>query len=193
MDDRRILENKRILVVDDEPDILETLKELLHMCRVDTAGSFETAVNCLKKHSYDAAILDIMGVQGYQLLEITRRLNLPTLMLTAHALTPENLKTAIEKGADAYVPKEKLVDITLFAADVLTARQQGRQAHAGWFVSVRQIFDRLFGTAWRKKDSDFWDTLEVGQTDPWPQKPASPENREKNFSADATDTQTKKK
>jgi DNA-binding response OmpR family regulator len=177
MDDRRILENKHILVVDDEPDILETLEELLHMCRVDTAGSFESAVNCLKNNTYDAAILDIMGVQGYQLLEITRHLNLPTLMLTAHALTPENLKTAIEKGADAYVPKEKLVDITLFAADVLTARKQGRQAHAGWFDSVRQIFDRLFGTGWQKKDSDFWDTLEARQTDARPQKPARTENR----------------
>jgi DNA-binding response OmpR family regulator len=165
MDERRILEDKRILVVDDEPDILETLQELLHMCQVDTAGSFDTAVDRLKAHTYDAAVLDIMGVRGYQLLEITRRLNLPTLMLTAHALTPENLKTAIEKGADAYVPKEKMVDITLFLADVLTARHQGRQANAHWFDGVRQIFDRLFGTAWQKKDPDFWGTVEARQTE----------------------------
>ncbi len=164
MDERRILEDKRILVVDDEPDILETLQELLHMCQVDTAESFEAAVDRLKANTYDAAVLDIMGVRGYQLLEITRRLNLPTLMLTAHALTPENLKTAIEKGADAYVPKEKMVDITLFLADVLAARRQGRQANADWFAGVRQIFDRLFGTAWQKKDPDFWGTVEARQT-----------------------------
>ncbi len=165
MDERRILEGKRILVVDDEPDILETMQELLHMCQVDTAGSFDSAVDRLKAHTYDAAVLDIMGVKGYQLLEITRRLNLPTLMLTAHALTPENLRTAIEKGADAYVPKEKMVDITLFLADVLTARHQGRQANADWFTFVRQIFDRLFGTAWQKNDPDFWDTVETRQTE----------------------------
>lgn len=153
MDDRRILEDKRVLVVDDEPDILETLSELLYMCRVDTAGSFETAVENLKTHAYDAAILDIMGVRGYELLEITRRLDLPTLMLTAHALTPENLKTALEKGADAYIPKEKLVDISLFLADVLTARQQGRKANARWFSFVRPVFDKVFGPDWQKKIS----------------------------------------
>ncbi len=153
MDDHRILENKRILVVDDEPDILETMEELLHMCRVDTAGSFESAVEKLNTATYDAAVLDIMGVQGYGLLDITRRLNLPTLMLTAHALTPENLKTAIKKGADAYIPKEKLVDIAVFLADVLTARQQGRQANAGWFDLVRPVFDKLFGPEWQKKEN----------------------------------------
>jgi DNA-binding response OmpR family regulator len=151
MDDRRILENKHILVVDDEPDILETMEELLYMCRVDTAGSFETAAEKLKTHTYDAAVLDIMGVRGYDLLEITRRLNLPTLMLTAHALSPENLKTALGKGADAYIPKEKLVDISVFLADVLTARKQGRQANAQWFSFVKPVFDKLFGPDWLKK------------------------------------------
>jgi DNA-binding response OmpR family regulator len=152
MDDRQILESKHILVVDDEPDILETMEELLHMCRVDTAGSFETAAKKLENHTYDAAVLDIMGVRGYELLEITRRLNLPTLMLTAHALTPEHLKTALEKGADAYIPKEKLVDISMFLADVLTARKQGRQANAQWFSFVKPVFDKLFGPDWQKKE-----------------------------------------
>ncbi|MDZ7664554.1 MAG: response regulator [Desulfotignum sp.] len=151
MDDRQILENKRILVVDDEPDVLETMEELLHMCRVDTAGSFDTAVKHLDTHTYDAAVLDIMGVRGYEILEITRRMNLPTLMLTAHALTPENLETALEKGADAYIPKEKLVDISVFLADVLTARKQGRQANARWFTFVKPVFDKLFGPEWQKK------------------------------------------
>jgi DNA-binding response OmpR family regulator len=146
-----ILENKQVLVVDDEPDILETIKELLHMCRVDTAKTYDAAATRLAATTYDAAVLDIMGVDGFRLLDITRRLNLPTLMLTAHALTPENLKTALEKGADAYIPKEKMVDIGVFLADVLTARAQGRQAHTGWLTFVRPVFDRLFGSDWLKK------------------------------------------
>ena len=147
----KILENKQVLVVDDEPDILETIKELLHMCRIDTAQTYDAAAARLGATTYDAAILDIMGVDGFRLLDITRRLNLPTLMLTAHALTPENLKTALEKGADAYIPKEKLVDISMFLADVLTARAQGRQAHTRWFTFLRPVFDRLFGPEWPKK------------------------------------------
>ena len=42
-DDQKILEGKRILIVDDEPDVLETLLELLDMCNIDTAPDFETA------------------------------------------------------------------------------------------------------------------------------------------------------
>ncbi len=83
-----ILAGKKILVVDDEPDILETLSELLDMCEVDTASSFLEAVTLLKKNVYHLAILDIMGVKGYDLLEATCKLNIPSIMLTAHALTP---------------------------------------------------------------------------------------------------------
>ena len=35
------LPNKRILIVDDEPDVLESLKELLPMCDVVEASNFE--------------------------------------------------------------------------------------------------------------------------------------------------------
>ena len=87
MDTQSILEKKKILVVDDEPDILDTLEELLYMCVVDKAAGFDEAVSLLKKNTYDAAILDIMGVKGYDLLKITNRIDIPALMLTAHALT----------------------------------------------------------------------------------------------------------
>ena len=42
MDNLKILENKKILIVDDEPDVLETLADLLDMCRIDTALDFES-------------------------------------------------------------------------------------------------------------------------------------------------------
>lgn len=161
MEHRDILESKRILVVDDEPDILETLEELLYMCQVDMAGSFEEAVDLLKANVYDAAILDIMGVRGYSLLEITHRRGIPSLMLTAHALTPDHLKTSIEKGADAYVPKDKLVDIPLFTADVLAARRQGKHANTKWYSFLEPAFDKIFGNGWRKNDEEFWDEFEA--------------------------------
>lgn len=49
MDHLKILEGKRILIVDDEPDILETLEELLDVCQTDSASSFESAVTLLKR------------------------------------------------------------------------------------------------------------------------------------------------
>lgn len=163
MDHTEILQDKRLLLVDDEPDILETLEELLDMCDIDTASSFEGAVACLKNNSYDAAVLDIMGVKGYSLLKITSKLDIPSIMLTAHALTPDNLKTSIEEGADAYVPKDKLVDIALFISDVLTAREQGKKAHVTWFSLLKPIFDKMFGEGWRKNDREFWDEFDDRQ------------------------------
>ena len=108
MDD--ILQGKKILMVDDEPDVLEQLSELLDMCSVDTAPSFETAQKFLNKNTYDVAIFDIMGVRGYDLLELANQKDLPALMLTAHALTPDNLVKSIKEGAQSYIPKEKMSD-----------------------------------------------------------------------------------
>ncbi|WP_300458752.1 response regulator [Desulfobacula sp.] len=163
MNNQNILENKKVLVVDDETDILETLEELLYMCSVDTAATFEEAIVLLKNNAYDVAVLDIMGVKGYDLLKITNKLDIPSLMLTAHALTPDNLKQSIDQGADAYVPKDKLVDISLYIADILTARKEGKKAHFKWFSLLKPVFDKLFGEDWRKKDRDFWDEFDERQ------------------------------
>jgi len=157
---QNILENKKVLVVDDEPDILETLEELLYMCSVDTASTFEEAIDFLKTNTYDVAVLDIMGVKGYDLLEATNRMKIPSLMLTAHALTPDNLKQSIEKGADAYVPKDKLADISIFLEDVLTAREKGEKSSIKWFSLLEPMFDKLFGEGWKKTDKDFWNEFD---------------------------------
>ena len=160
MNHQHILKGKRILLVDDEPDVLETLEELLSYSKTDTASTFESAVACLKNTPYDAAILDIMGVQGHRLLKITHRLNIPSIMLTAHALTPDNLKRSIKLGADAYVPKDKLVDIALFVADVLSARHQGQKNNGSWFSLLDPVFEKIFGRGWRKDDQAFWEEFD---------------------------------
>ena len=125
------LDRKRILIVDDERDIIETLKELLEMCVIDTAPDFDGAKVLLERWPYDAAILDIMGVRGYDLLKITAKRDIPTLMLTAHALSPQDFARSIRKGALAYVPKEKISEIQDFLADILESKEKGR---SGWEV-----------------------------------------------------------
>ena len=94
MSSKNILKGKRILIVDDEPDVLESLIELLDMCRIDTASSFEDGKRLLEDQSYDLAILDIMGVRGFDLLKIANQQKTPTLMLTANALSKESLKNS---------------------------------------------------------------------------------------------------
>jgi DNA-binding response OmpR family regulator len=151
------LRGKRILVVDDEPDILETLREHLEQCVVDTAPGFEEALQLLGKRAYDAAILDIMGVKGYDLLAITTQKDIPTLMLTAHALSPGNLIRSIKKGALAYVPKEKIHDIKAFLLDILEAHERGERGLGKWFTRLEDFFNKKFGEYWKEKsDPEFW-------------------------------------
>jgi DNA-binding response OmpR family regulator len=57
--------DKRVLAVDDEPDILDTVAEELDMCIVDKVGSYDTALEYLLSYTYDVVILDIMGVNGF--------------------------------------------------------------------------------------------------------------------------------
>ena len=69
MPDTSLLNGKKVLVVDDETDILEVVEELLDMCEVSTASTFEDAKALLESQVFDIAVLDIMGVDGYGLLE----------------------------------------------------------------------------------------------------------------------------
>jgi len=153
-----LLKDRKILVVDDEPDILETVEELLDMCSLDTAVSFEEAKKLLNNNQYDLAILDIMGVSGYDVLELARKKDIPALMLTAHALTPENLKESIQKGADSYIPKDELANLTDHVADVIKARIAGEQS--AWFSILKPSFDKSFGKGWRNKDRTFWNDFD---------------------------------
>ena len=65
------LKGLRILAVDDEEDVLDTIAEALEMAAVDRAQDFKTAVKKISQNQYDLAILDIMGVDGLTLLDKT--------------------------------------------------------------------------------------------------------------------------
>jgi DNA-binding NtrC family response regulator len=151
-----ILAGKRILIVDDEADILETLEEILDMCIIDTAPNFETAQRFLDKNTYDVAILDIMGVKGYKLLELANKKGVPALMLTAHALSPDNLVKSIQEGAQSYVPKDKLSEIKIYVEDILEAREKGTEKQGVWFARLKPFYDKKFGPDWRKEHKEFW-------------------------------------
>jgi DNA-binding response OmpR family regulator len=160
LEEKNTLEGKRILIVDDEPDILVTLEGLLDECDVDTASDFQTAKALLDRKTFDAAILDIMGVRGYEILEITTGKNIPTLMLTAHALSPEDLVTSLKKGALAYVPKDRISEIEFFLEDILKAHEQEEKKPGKWFSRLEHYFEKKFGADWRDKtDPEFWKKL----------------------------------
>ena len=159
MDPQKILKGIRILIVDDEEDILETLTELLDICKVDRASTFEEAKELLETNIYHVAILDIMGVRGYELLEIANKRGIPALMLTAHALSKNNLKKSFEKGASYYVPKDEINKIDVFVADILLAQEQNKNVMVKWYERLSGFCDRRFGPNWKDEDPDFWNSL----------------------------------
>jgi DNA-binding response OmpR family regulator len=157
MSSTKLLTGKKILVVDDEPDVLEALTELLDMCKIDTASSFEEGKKRLEAESYDIAILDIMGVDGFGLLKVANKEKIPALMLTAHGLSEENLKKSAEEGACYYAPKEKMHDIELFITDVLEAIEKNKSPWKKLFERLTGYYDgRFHGTNWREQEREFW-------------------------------------
>ncbi len=164
MGDESILCGKRILAVDDEPDVLETLQELLGDFRglvLDTAASYQKGYQLLRSWTYDLVILDIMGVRGFDLLNAAAQLGFPAVMLTAHALTPEALRKSIELGARAFIPKEKMHQIVPFLEDVLALHPE-----AAWkrlFQRLEGFFGDSFGSRWQQKEQEFWDRAASGK------------------------------
>jgi DNA-binding NtrC family response regulator len=155
-----ILKGKKILVVDDEPDVLESLEEILEACDVETASSYESAKELFEKKDFDAAVLDIMGVKGFDLLEIATEKKIPALMLTAHGLNPDNLVGSIKLGAKSYIPKEKMSEIDIYLKEIFIADEKGIENSGNWFARLGSFFDKRFGSGWKHKDKKFWDEFD---------------------------------
>ena len=151
-----------ILAVDDEPDILETIVDVLDGAKVDCAKSYEEALAKLNAQArgtrahYDLAVLDIMGVEGMALLQQTVGRGIPTVMLTAHALNPQSLKASIVDGALSYLPKEELVNLAEHIDDVLDAIEKNQSPWKRVFSRLEKVFDQTFGSGWEAEDPDFW-------------------------------------
>ena len=149
-----VLNGKRILAVDDEPDVLAVLEDEIKgaapKCKFEKATTYEDAVKKLKSETYDVVILDIMGVRGFDLLELAVNRNFRVAMLTAHALSPEALKRSFEMKARAYLPKEKLGEVVPFLEDVLEYEYL-----PGWKRLMKKLegyLDARWGKYWEKGD-----------------------------------------
>lgn len=148
-----VLKDKVILVVDDETDILETVEEELDMCLLHKAQDYDTALQYLQSYTYDIVILDIMGVDGFELLKDSVNRGFPTIMLTAHALTPDALKKSIKLGAVFFLPKDKLFELKDFLE--IGVLKKGKSSWSYLFDKFGKYFNRRFGPDWKEKDKFF--------------------------------------
>jgi phosphate regulon transcriptional regulator PhoB len=104
--------NSKILIVDDEPDIVDLVSYNLKKdgFKVTSASDGEAALHKIKKDSFDLLVLDLMlpGIQGVELCRIIRNdpktANTPIIMLTAKGEEVDRI-IGLESGADDYMTK----------------------------------------------------------------------------------------
>ncbi|MDR0908792.1 MAG: sigma-54 dependent transcriptional regulator [Spirochaetaceae bacterium] len=100
----------KILIVDDEKHIRESLKKYLSLDDIDsvTAETGEAAKDLLEKEAFDAAILDLRlpGISGQDLLQwmIEQGFQIPVIMISAHGQI-EDAVNALKAGARDYIVK----------------------------------------------------------------------------------------
>lgn len=104
---------KRILLVDDEAELVEMVRAILRAAgfeNVSIARSGEEALRAVEAHAFDLFVLDVMmpGIDGFQLLARLRTLpataDVPALFLTAKD-EPFDRVNGLTLGADDYVVK----------------------------------------------------------------------------------------
>ena len=106
------LESKKILIIDDEIDICDLLKEVLSDEGANTfsASDGETALDFLKQNEVDCVLSDVWmpGIDGISLISEIRCLknceNLPIIMMSGHG-TIESAVEATKKGVYDFIEK----------------------------------------------------------------------------------------
>lgn len=124
--------DKKILIVDDEADLLEMLQSIFSRAgykNILTASSGRSALNIWKEQKPDMVILDVMlpETDGFSILEEIRKTSsVPVLMLTARG-EAEDKFSGFEKGADDYLVKPFLPKELLFRVQAVLKRSYPRQ------------------------------------------------------------------
>jgi phosphoserine phosphatase RsbU/P len=145
----------RILVADDQPDILEALNMLLrqHGYQVSTANSPAAILAALAGGAFDALLMDLnyardttSGQEGIHLLAQIRAMdeNLPIVVMTAWG-TVELAVRAMQKGVGDFVLKpwdnQKLVETLGVQIEQGRARREAQQANASASVPESEILE----------------------------------------------------
>ncbi len=103
-------ETASLLVVDDEPAVLQVTQKLLERrgYRVTACHTAEEALAWLEREAFDVVVSDVQmpGMGGLGLLRAVRELEaeLPVILVTGNP-SPETESTAIEQGAFEYLTK----------------------------------------------------------------------------------------
>jgi two-component system OmpR family response regulator len=131
----------RLLVVEDEPDLLQSLADALREdgYAVDTASRGDDGLHKAKVWDYDAIVLDWMlpGINGMDFLKQLRRVKkTPVLLLTARDTVSDRVH-GLDSGADDYVVKPCSLRELLARVRALIRRSSGHASNVIEIGSIR--------------------------------------------------------
>ena len=131
--DETLKRNKKVLIIDDDPDTIELMKRILRLADFDVASARtgSDAVTIAEKIQPDIILLDLM------MPEVDGRLTLKNLRETTHApvivvsalVDKANIVDLLNRGSDDYITKP-------FHRDELVAR---KQIHNNFSIAFIQI------------------------------------------------------
>jgi DNA-binding NtrC family response regulator len=152
MSDPQILKGKRILVVDDEADVIEVARDQLEGSEVVGAQTFSQGKKLIESERFDLVVLDIMGVNGFDLLKICGERQQPAAMLTARSINVESVNQALKYGAVSFLPKDELASLSTMVPEILEGLEQGRSHWGKLFQRLGPLFKEKWGIVWEELD-----------------------------------------
>ena len=103
---------KRVLVIDDEPTILQLVRHMLRRCdfEVDLAGDGETGLRFLNEQSYDVILCDwkmpgLTGQDVYERLRLSQPRDCRRMIFMTGDVVSERTRAFLESPKKVYLPK----------------------------------------------------------------------------------------
>ncbi|MBO9562695.1 MAG: response regulator transcription factor [Niastella sp.] len=162
------MEEKRVLIVEDEHKIADTLKTGLmeHGYHVEVAYDGKIGERLYFAHSFNLVVLDINlpGINGYELCRIIRNHNapMPVIMLTALGRLNDKIK-GYDSGADDYLVKPFEFQELLVKIRVLLKRTMSQHLPVGNLLQADDLIMNLDTKEVRRGDDSITLTVKEFQ------------------------------
>jgi len=140
------MNKRKILIVDDEPDIVSLVSYNLKKEGFDVSSAFdgEEALKAVRKEKFNLIILDLMlpGIQGMELCNMLRSSeetsSIPVIMLTAKSEELDKV-LGLEMGADDYITKPFSPRELIARVKAVLRRIHEKKAAADRTIQIGQI------------------------------------------------------
>ena len=125
---RGILEDKRVLIVDDEDSIQSLMQDIFKITGAEYVSVYdgESALQMLRSRSFDLVLLDIMmpNVDGLEVCRQIREFSEVPIIIVSALDQSEIVVSGLESGADDYVTKPFEIDILIARVRAVLRRKE---------------------------------------------------------------------